>query len=179
MKATYRNSVRSKELIRSALITLLEKKQDITNITVSDIVKTANINRGTFYNHYNNLIDVLEEIKSELFEMLSNEIMMTAENKNLRGFINILSEHFKTNEKFYKIIVKGIPRELIDEMKIEFVKQMRKMQLGIDDTTLYFIVDGLAGIYIDNLLGKISIDQNELANKVYEIITAIIGNQND
>lgn len=59
MKATYRNSVRSKELIRSALITLLEKKQDITNITVSDIVKTANINRGTFYNHYNNLIKVI------------------------------------------------------------------------------------------------------------------------
>ena len=27
MKATYRNSVRSKELIRSALITLLEKKK--------------------------------------------------------------------------------------------------------------------------------------------------------
>ena len=56
---------------------------------------------------------------------------------------------------------------------------MRKMQLGIDDTKLYFIVDGLAGIYIDNLLGKISIDQNELAVKVYEIITAIIGNQNN
>ena len=59
MKATYRNSVKSKKLIRSALITLLEKKQDITNITVSDIVKTANINRGTFYNHYNNLIKVI------------------------------------------------------------------------------------------------------------------------
>ncbi len=59
MKATYRNSVKSKKLIRSALITLLEKKQEITNITVSDIVKTANINRGTFYNHYNNLIKVI------------------------------------------------------------------------------------------------------------------------
>lgn len=174
MKAAYRNSLRSKDMIRTALITLLEKKQDINDITISDITKTANINRGTFYNHYNNLIEVLEEIKTELFELLASEIKISAKINDLQGFIKILIEHFKTNEKFYKIIVKSIPRELIDEMKIEFVKLIRQLELGIDETKMYFIVNGLAGICIDYLLGKINLNLDDLGKKAYEIITAII-----
>lgn len=174
MKATYRNSIRSKELIRDALITLLEKKQDINDISVSDLTKTANINRGTFYNHYNNLIEVLQEIKTELFELFSNEIKISATINDLHSFIDILVEHFKTNEKFYKIIVKSVPRELIDEMKIEFVKSIRQLELGIDETKMYFIVNGLTGICIDYLLGKINLNIDDLGKKAYEIITAII-----
>ena len=62
MKATYKNALRSKQLIRQALIALLDKKGSMSEVTVSDICHEANINRGTFYNHYGNTTDVLEEI---------------------------------------------------------------------------------------------------------------------
>jgi len=43
-----------------ALISLLEKKS-IEYITVSEICKKANVNRSTFYLHYENIIDLLNE----------------------------------------------------------------------------------------------------------------------
>ena len=97
MKAPYRNSIRSKKLIREAMIQLLNKKS-LTDITVSDIVKTANINRGTFYNHYGNPIDVLEEIKEELMQKLSTTLKISKEKKDVDSFLSIVLEHFKKNE---------------------------------------------------------------------------------
>ena len=43
-----------------ALITLLEKK-DFEYITVKEICATAGVNRSTFYLHYENTSDLLEE----------------------------------------------------------------------------------------------------------------------
>ena len=50
-KAEYRSSLRSKRLIREALVTMMRQKP-FEKITITDIVKTADINRGTFYVAY-------------------------------------------------------------------------------------------------------------------------------
>ncbi len=47
-------------LMNQALISLLEKK-DIEFITVTEITKKAGVNRSTFYLHYENIYDLLEE----------------------------------------------------------------------------------------------------------------------
>ena len=46
--------------MNQALISLLEKK-DIEFITVSEITKKAGVNRSTFYLHYENTVDLLNE----------------------------------------------------------------------------------------------------------------------
>ena len=43
-----------------ALITLLEKK-DFEYITIMEICETAGVNRSTFYLHYENTVDLLQE----------------------------------------------------------------------------------------------------------------------
>ena len=48
------------QLMNQALIALLEKK-DIEFITVSEITKKAGVNRSTFYLHYDNIYELLEE----------------------------------------------------------------------------------------------------------------------
>ena len=48
------------ELMNQALISLLEKK-DIEFITVTEIAKKAGVNRSTFYLHYDNVYELLEE----------------------------------------------------------------------------------------------------------------------
>ena len=47
-------------LMNQALIALLEKK-DIEYITVTEITKKAGVNRSTFYLHYENVYELLEE----------------------------------------------------------------------------------------------------------------------
>lgn len=43
-------------------------------ITVGDITKVAQINRGTFYLHYKDKFDLLDQIEQQLFEDLGNHI---------------------------------------------------------------------------------------------------------
>lgn len=58
--------------MNKALITLLETK-DFTDITIMDICKLADVNRSTFYAHYNNTYDLLKEAKENLIKSFSNE----------------------------------------------------------------------------------------------------------
>ena len=48
------------ELMNQALLSLLEKK-DIEFITVTEIANKAGVNRSTFYLHYDNIYELLEE----------------------------------------------------------------------------------------------------------------------
>ena len=47
LKAEYRSSIRSKTMIKEALLELMIEKP-FDKITITDIVKKADINRGTF-----------------------------------------------------------------------------------------------------------------------------------
>ncbi len=60
----------TKELIKNTFMSLLEHKNFI-QITVTEICKIAKINRGTFYLHYYDINDVLDEILDELFKNTS------------------------------------------------------------------------------------------------------------
>ena len=53
----------SKNKIRNALLTILKEKS-IDKITVSDLTKTAMVNRSTFYSHYADKADFLIRILS-------------------------------------------------------------------------------------------------------------------
>jgi len=64
-KAEYRSAIRSRKLIRNAFVELMEEK-DLKKITVTDIVNRADINRGTFYAHYQDTRAVIEQIGNEL-----------------------------------------------------------------------------------------------------------------
>ncbi|MGE7781562.1 TetR/AcrR family transcriptional regulator [Peribacillus sp. NPDC097264] len=64
---------KTKQLIQTSFIHILEEKS-FDSITVGDITKTAQINRGTFYLHYQDKFDLLDRIEQQLFEDLGNHI---------------------------------------------------------------------------------------------------------
>ena len=74
MMSTYAEKNRkTKQLIQTSFIHILEEKP-FDAITVGDITKTAQINRGTFYLHYQDKFDLLDRIEQQLFEDLGNHI---------------------------------------------------------------------------------------------------------
>lgn len=66
----------TKKVIRESLLELLQDKK-IHEITVTDICKIANINRGTFYTHYKDAYDLLESMEDELFNQILEYIEIT------------------------------------------------------------------------------------------------------
>lgn len=67
---------RTKKLLRQALTRLMRQKE-FQSITVTDVVREADINRGTFYAHYRDVYDLREKIESEMimdFRAMLNDI---------------------------------------------------------------------------------------------------------
>ncbi|MCA9976552.1 MAG: TetR/AcrR family transcriptional regulator [Anaerolineales bacterium] len=66
-----RRIIRTRLAIRNALVTLIKEK-GFDALTVSDIVVRANINRGTFYLHYKDKYDLLEQTETEILEEIQH-----------------------------------------------------------------------------------------------------------
>ena len=66
-KTIDRRIVRTQLAIRDALVALI-KENGFDALTVSDIVARANINRGTFYLHYKDKFDLLEQTETEILK---------------------------------------------------------------------------------------------------------------
>lgn len=60
---------KTRKVIRECLTELLKEKR-IQDITVREIAEKADINRGTFYLHYKDIFDLMEQIENELLEEL-------------------------------------------------------------------------------------------------------------
>lgn len=99
-----RRIVRTKQNIREALVDLLEEK-GFDALTVKDITSSANINRGTFYLHYRDKFDLLEQTINDLTEECTN-ILLQANELDFSHYQNFdepvptmitLFEYFKEN----------------------------------------------------------------------------------
>lgn len=62
-----RRIVRTRLAIRDALVSLIKEK-GFDSLTVRDLVERANINRGTFYLHYKDKYDLLEQTETEILQ---------------------------------------------------------------------------------------------------------------
>lgn len=61
---------RTKRMIRDAMTELMEEK-GFDGITVRDLTERADINRGTFYLHYRDKFDLLEQSEEEILQGLA------------------------------------------------------------------------------------------------------------
>lgn len=110
---------RTLKLIRDALISLMDEK-GFDHITVQDITERAEINRATFYRHYQDKYDLLEKIVNEMLSQFQTAFQLppdfeanhfikdndTPPESFIRQFEQI-AEH----SQFYKVMLgpKGLP----------------------------------------------------------------------
>lgn len=79
----------TKEKIKQAFIDLINKK-GLEAMTVSDIARKSNINRGTFYIHYKDKYDLMEQLELEIIEDLNKIMIVDNLNENPKDSVNII-----------------------------------------------------------------------------------------
>lgn len=60
----------TKKILREALFSLLQERE-LSEITITELCKTADVNRNSFYRHYAIPLDILLELEEDVFEKLS------------------------------------------------------------------------------------------------------------
>ncbi len=103
---------RTKQVLKDAIVSLMAEK-DFNNITVQDITRVADVNRATFYSHYQDKIDLIrktvEEILNELEAILIENIEKSS-NQNtdwLRSYdlLALNFKHLKQHSNFYTVML--------------------------------------------------------------------------
>ncbi|TYP69836.1 TetR/AcrR family transcriptional regulator [Paenibacillus methanolicus] len=69
-----RRKERTRQLLHKALLELIEER-GLEGITVSDLTQRAEINRGTFYLHYKDVPDMLDQSKMAFMQGLRERLM--------------------------------------------------------------------------------------------------------
>lgn len=65
--------IKTKTGVKNAFMSLILEKE-LSKITVSDIAERANINRSTFYLHYDSVLSVMQDIEREIAYRITSHI---------------------------------------------------------------------------------------------------------
>lgn len=99
-----RRFLKIKKDIRSAFITLVMKK-GINNISISDIAREADINRMTFYAHYDTVSDIFQEFIDDMEKEIT-ESVAKEESFNLDNFFLLLNSLMLKEIDFFRFVAK-------------------------------------------------------------------------
>lgn len=99
------SSTKTKNLIRKTFAELMKEKHELSKVTVSELVKRADINRGTFYNHYDSIYDVAEEFESEIIRVLFENTKNITSINDIFNSIDYIVGYLKENENTYRLLL--------------------------------------------------------------------------
>ena len=175
--------------MNDALIKLLETK-DYEYITIKEICRIASVNRSTFYLHYENMNDLLEETIRSLnssfnshFKSKENENtiiskdsledLLLINDENLIPYLNFIKE----NKNIYKVL-KNHP-QLFNANKT-YEQTFRKLfvpimnRFGLDEKwhkyLMDFYISGLTSIILDWVYDDCKIPVQEVSDFIKGLI---------
>lgn len=100
--------VKTKKLLYTTLVELM-KEMPFEEIKVSDICNRALVNRSTFYSHYQDKYDLLQEFVKDIKNTLAIELSKNKEVNSVRDYyiemISIFIDHIEENKDIYKSVV--------------------------------------------------------------------------
>ena len=73
-KKTDRRTLYTRMVIKDALLHLLAEKE-YADVTIADLCREAEINRGTFYLHYDNLREVMDELFDDALQNMNGVLV--------------------------------------------------------------------------------------------------------
>lgn len=165
-----RNALRSKALIRDAFL-LLIKEKPFGSITVTDIVKRADINRTTFYAHYSCIADIANELENEIIDKLNQvltefsfESFIAQPSRYTTRLLLEVSKFLDENLEAYRTLLENTDAtEFINRLTDLFIQYMvngRSLPPEIKNTKkfiirAYYLAGGISSVYQNWIKGKL------------------------
>ena len=184
-KAEYKSAIRSRRLINDALADLLQEKP-LDKITVTDVVKRADINRGTFYAHYADIPDVVDHLIQQTFNAIRNAVDQQTESITDVGqqLLVTIQAILEEDLFFYRKILNSSASIIMQEQLVSVVSDFLlehkdRFYSGSNEEyqiAIRFCAGGLSNLYRDWFSGKLSCNLNELTQIGVDMIRRIIVN---
>lgn len=108
MKAQNLNnsSKKTRKLIKKVFAEMLSEKRELGKISVSELCARAEISRGTFYSHYDDIYGVAEDYENEIMGLFFSDSMLVTP-QSIEQFIDYFFQYVKDNNENYKMLCKS------------------------------------------------------------------------
>ena len=181
--------IKTKKLIKTALSELIQEK-GFDHVSITDLTQRANINRGTFYLHYQDKYDLLEKFENEVLD----DINTNAENfiksikdidflgedfsNEIKPFINKVFTYRKENYTILKVIL-GPKSDMRFQNKIKKALNIKINKKGWDNyfdsqntfVSKNYFISYLVSAHIGVIRQWIDSGMNESAENMAEMIS--------
>lgn len=176
----------SKLLFKNALMDLLKEKGSVAKISVRELCDRAELNRSTFYAHYNEPNDLLMEIETELLDATEEHLKKIGEENDAGAHKYILSflQYIKQNDKqFRTLLIDSADPEFrsrfMQQSIIQFVENLRiELPKELEQYIFSYILNGSTGIIIQWIRSDYAVNENEIVNLLFLINQSALVNFN-
>lgn len=165
----------TKRMMKEALIDLMDQKP-LEKITVTEICKSADVNRSTFYAYYEDISALMLEIENEVLE----HVTIYADNFNDysdKRMLEVFEEFFnyvKDNAKVFRALVIRHDNSNFNRRMLDTVMDKYKMSLEHNGElpakyTYIYSVSGVIGIMGEWIDSGFAISSKKLAKMVWQM----------
>ena len=139
----YQNTHRK---IKDCVLQSIQKKE-LSLITVSGLCAMAQINRSTFYAHFDDIYDVVSQIKDdlekELLEMYREAEIQGTSASIVREYLLILLSHISMHRRFYQVLLHDlnnpVMQNLLRLLKEQIIQPLfDELSISISEGAYYF-----------------------------------------
>ena len=172
---------RTKMLLQNALVDLMLEKA-VGKISVKELTQKADVNRSTFYLHYLDIYDMLEQMENEFVETIQgffhDFFTPLPTSMPLTLFVNI-SEWLEQDKEYYVKLLRGsasgyIFEELESRIRDEFLTLLYLIFLDEESldlrTRVNFTVSGTVGVLRMRVMEGGNISLVELSETIDDIL---------
>lgn len=176
----------SKMLFKNALMDLLKEKGSVAKISVRELCDRAELNRSTFYAHYQEPNDLLIEIETELLDATEEHLKKIGAENDIGAHKYILSflQYIRQNDKpFRTLLIDSTDPEFrsrfMQQSIIQFVDNLRiVLPKELEQYIFSYILNGSTGIIIQWIRSDYAADENDIVNLLFSINHSALVNLN-
>ena len=169
--AESRRTKMTKLLLRTALIELMQEKP-FHKITVKEICERADLNRATFYLHYSDQNQLLDEVINTLVNDMTEYLSSFKGEYNHVTFLSRLLEYIKNNAVLYRTLMSndvngGTRTKVIRDVLGNIKKDLPVFGSSAENKYFYtYFIDGTASIILKWINSDFDLSCNELAKLI-------------
>lgn len=170
----------TKMILKKSITELLTEKP-LEKITVKEICELADVNRGTFYSHYSDQLDLYNSIVNELIEGVFERLgdFLYCGRHDLLKSVTLVYEYIKENSTLVGVLLQSSTGYSLDAKLCEIIEKVYLRNIknnvpdnGIVDAAYSFMASGNIGLIKYWLNSGMEKSVEEMASLSVRISTA-------
>ena len=179
VKNKNRSSLKTKQKIREAFAELLKEKNELSNMTVTELVKLADITRSTFYTHYDSIYDVAKDLQDETLELISIYDKDIRSINDLDKYIDRVIKNLKDNEDMYRTLLRSRePLLFIEKLSNMINKRLIDFNMFVEtnysDLIVTFFTYGCVNLFVRYFMGDLKCSLDDIGEFIKGMVKELL-----